>query len=37
MAIPIPPPIHNDATPFLPPVRFKAYISVTNTRQPERI
>lgn len=33
-AIPIPPPMHNAATPFLPPIRRRAYIKVTNILVP---
>lgn len=34
MAIPIPPPMQSDATPFLPPVLSNAYNKVTSTRVP---
>ena len=35
MAIPIPPPTHNAATPFDPPVRSNACIRVTRMRAPD--
>lgn len=36
-AIPIPPPMHNAATPFLPPIRRRAYIKVTNILVPMQL
>jgi len=35
IAIPIPPPIHNDAIPRFLPLLNKEYINVTNTLAPE--
>ena len=35
IAIPMPPPMHRAATPFLPPVRARAFRRVTRIRQPE--
>lgn len=35
IAIPMPPPTHNDAMPRFLPVLSKAYTNVTNTRAPK--
>lgn len=35
MAMPIPPPMQRDATPFRPPVRCSACTKVTSTLQPD--